>query len=328
MLNHVTIIWLVLLVVSAAILMLLLKERKRKLSKYDMLFRLGYAILAFVVSGLVYFFLQGDAHALVVAARLGLLLLGTFNTAVMFRQEWSIRSGIDFDKDSFWPETLYMLSCAFTAAIAFLAAPFSFELVPYAENLAVNLWDAPLVYLLPFFVWKAIDAAGQCPLKIIERPWLFPIEPVNPKDWQWRNLRQVNFELHSSLETEYDLFSWHSKPWIEAPQEMGLGLAFRLCIQLRRQNSSYGSIQDMGDEYDGDAQFCWLFYRKKQLLQPRTWFVGKRYLDPFLSIAENGIERSDVIVATRIIGDGSHSTVDYGGDLSSNITEKTVLIQR
>lgn len=328
MLNAVIIIWVVLLVVSAAILMLLLKHKDRKLSKYDMLFRLGYAIIAFGVSGLIYYFLQDNSHTLVVVTRIGLLLLGVLNTVVIYHQKWSVRDSTDYSKDSFWLEMVYMLSCAFTSSIAFLAAPFSLELVPYAENIAINLWDAPLVYMLPFFVWKTIDISGQRPLKEIERPWLFPIEQVNPKDWQWRNLKQVNFELHSSLETEYDLFSWYSKPWIEAPQEMGLGIAFRLCIQLRRENNDYSSIQDMGDEYDGDAQFCWLFYRKQQLTQPKTWFTGKRYFNPFLSITENNIGKSDVIVATRIVGDGSHSTADFYDNPISDDTEKTVFIQR
>lgn len=328
MLNIVIIVWLVLLIVSAGALMLLLKHYDRKLGKYDMLFRLGYAILAFGVSGLIYFFLKGDTHSLVLATRIALLVLGAFNTAVIYHQKWSIRNGTNYKEDSFWLEMVYMLSCAFTSAIVFLAAPYTMELVPYADNLAITLWDAPLVYMLPFLVWKTIDLAGQRPLKQIERPWIFPIEQVNPKDWQWRNLKQVNFELQNSLESEYDLFSWHAKPWIEAPREMGLGLAFRLCIQLRRENKNYSSIQDMGDEYDGDAQFCWLFYRKRRLTQPSTWFTGKRYLNPFLSIAENKLGKGDVIVATRIAGDGSHIAQDYFANPNSDQAEKTVYIQR
>lgn len=328
MLNLVIVIWAVLLILSTGILLLLLKQTKRKLSKYDMLFRLAYALLTFLVSTLIYYSLQEDSHALVIATRVGLCILGAINVYVVYQQEWSVRSGVSPREDSFWVETMYMLSCAFTASIVFLAAPFSFQLVPYSEDLSLYLWDAPLVFMLPFFVWKAIDLAGQYPLKEVVRPWLFPIEPVNPKDWQWRNLKQINFELHSSLESEYDLFSWHAKPWIETPQEMGLGLAFRLCIQLRRENGNYSSIQDMGDEYDGDAQFCWLFYRKRQIIQPYTWFATKRYLNPFLSIEENDLKKSDVVVAQRIMGDGSSHAANLYDNHVSDEEEKTVFIQR
>ncbi len=225
-------------------------------------------------------------------------------------------------------EGLYMLSMALLGSIAYVAAPFSFDLVQYSSEVAFLIWDAPLLYFLPFLVLKIFDAAGQIPLKSIESPWLFPIEKVNPEAWKWRNLLQVNFKVKSSLLEEYDLFTWYARPWIEAPVEVELGKVFHLCIQERRKKSDLLTIQDMGDEYDGEAQFCWMFYIKPVWYKPKSWFASSRILNPFVSIEQNQLSADDVIVAKRIVGDGKSHLADLYDDIPEDDSEKTVFINR
>jgi Ca2+/Na+ antiporter len=329
MLDPVIIIWVVLLVISAAVLMLLLKHRDRKLSKYDMLFRLGYAALAFGLAALAFLLFDKDSVWLVSISRLCLLFVGVINVVTIYKQAWTKRDRLNAEEDSFWIEMVYILSCAFTASVAFVAAPYAFQLIPYSEDLSAIFWDIPLVYALPYFIVKVFDITGHMPLKAAPKPWLFPIERVEPSEWNWKaKVQRINFELHDSLETEYDLFSWYAKPYIEAPLDAELGKIFRMCIQIRREKGNYTAIQDMGDEYDGAAQFCWLYYKKPRLLEPESWFKQKRYLNPFASISANGITAKDIIVAQRIHGDGSHYAIDQQDLSTTNDDEKTVFISR
>ena len=266
---------------------------------------------------------------LIISNRVSILLVGMINAFVIYTQTWTKRDVLNSDSDSFWLEFLYIASCAFAGSISYVAAPYTFEFVPYSEDISAMLWDIPLVYLLPFILLKLIDLAGHVPLKELKVPYLFPIERVDPSKWNRKaKVARINFELNDSLETEYDMFSWHAKPFIEAPIEEELGKVFRLCIQIRREKGNFSAIQDMGDEYDGDAQFCWLFYKKAHFLKPKSWFNKNKYLNPFLSITANGIQPSDIIIAQRIHGDGSHYAVEQLDYPIINDDEKTVIIPR
>ncbi len=329
MLEPVIIVWVVLLAISAGLMMFLLKQKGRKISKYDMLFRLGYAALAFGLGALNYFLFEEHNNWLILTSRLSLLVLGVVNVMVIYRQAWALRDQLNFKTDSFWLEMLYLFSCAFTGSICYIAAPYVFQMVPYSVDLSAQLWDIPLVYMLPFFHLKVFDLSGQIPLKALKTPWLFPIEPVDTTDWNRKaKVIRANFELHDSLESEYDLFSWYAKPFIEAPLHIELGKVFRVCIQIRREKGNFSAIQDMGDEYHGAAQFCWLFYKKPQLTDPKSLFGKTKYLNPFLSMAENGIKSTDIVVAQRIYGEGSHYAQDDPDYPVIREDVKTVIIPR
>ncbi|MGB0424050.1 MAG: TssN family type VI secretion system protein [Flavobacteriales bacterium] len=327
MLNGVIISWTVLFLITGLGLMFLLKNKDRKLGKFDMIVKLITVVLAFAISFLAYYFTKGHSNLTVGFTRLGMLLLGSASVVVMYNQTWSIRNKHEFSEDAFGVEFMYVLNMAFLCAIAYLAAPYTFELVPYSEEVAPAFWDAPLVYIIPFLLIKILDFSGQFPLKRVEQPYVFPLEQVNHQDWQWRGMRQVNFALKASLVEEYDLFAWNSRPWIEAPVERKLGEVFHLCIQERRKKSNLSTIQDMGDEYQGTPEFCWLFYVKALWNKPNTWFRKTRCLNPSLTIEQNNISKNDIIVAVRIIGDGSASANLYEGMIEED-SDKTVLINR
>ena len=177
-------------------------------------------------------------------------------------------------------------------------------------------------------MFKLGDLSSQIPFKMVENPWLFPLEKINPQDLPWRNLMQVNFQVKQSLLDEYNLFSWAVGTWVEAPREVTLGQVFHLCIQERRPRKDLKTIQDMGDEYDGQPQFCWIFWIKLKWYDPSTWFRKPRYLNPDLSIEHNKIRSSDVVIARRIPGSGKkQSSIDYKGMIGDD-PEKTIIIQR
>lgn len=293
-----------------------------------MIYKLILIVFAFLISSAIYFFLVESPH-LIWGSRLSVLGLGILNVWVLYKRPWSVRHKFKHEEDSLWAEGIFVLLGGLLMAIAYASAPQALELVPYSVDLSVTLWDIPIVFLLPFLVFKTGDLSSQVPFKMVENPWVFPLEPVNPADWPWRDLMQINFQLKRSLLEEYNLFSWFAYPWIEGPKEVKVGQIFQLAMQERRKRSDLTSIQDMGDEYDGSPRFVWIFYFKRIWYNPMTWFRKSRYINPDLSITQNDIQKGDVIVARRIPGDGTKPAgIDYSGMIGGrDDLEKTIIIK-
>ena len=304
-----------------------IKKQKRKLEKYWMIYKLILIVLAFLISSLVYFFFVKTPH-IIWFSRLTILGLGVLNVWVLYRRPWPVRSKFEFEEDSFLPEFLFALLGGLLVSIAYSVAPQSWEIVDYSEDVSRSLWDAPIVFLLPFLIFKLSDFSSQIPFRVVENPWVFPLEDINPSDWPWRDLMQINFELKRSLLDEYNLFSWSARPWIEGPKEVSVGQIFRLAMQERRKRIDLSSIQDLGDEYDGAPRFVWIFSFKWIWYNPMTWYRNPRYINPDLSINQNKIQKGDVIIAKRIPGDGTKlGGFDYQGMLEGEDSEKTIIVK-
>jgi len=326
--EFVILIWGILTMILGFLLVFLMKKQKRKLEKYWMIYKLVLIVLSFLVSAVAYYFLVDSPHVIWVV-RLGILLLGTLNVWILYRRPWPVRNAFKFEEDAFWPEFVFVLLGGLLVSIAFATTPQTLGIIDYSVNVSETFWDGPIVFLLPFLVFKMSDISSQVPFKIVENPWVFPLERINASEWPMRELMQVNFEVKRSLLDEYNLFSWWAKPWIEAPKEVNLGQAFQLAMQERRRKSELVSIQDLGDEYDGPPRFVWIFSFKKVWYNPMTWFRNPRYINPDLSIKQNDIQKGDVIVARRVPGDGSTPVNrDYGQYTSGDDNDKTVLIKR
>ena len=246
----------------------------------------------------------------------------------MYKRPWTLRHEFKYEEDAFLVEFLFVLSGGLICGLAFVTSPQAFEVVPYSVDLSSDYWDIPLVYLLPFLIFKMSDYSSQIPYRLVENPWVFPLEAENPETWPWRDLMQVNFEIKRSLLDEYNIFSWSARPWIESPKEVSLGKIFRLAMQERRQRKDLSSIQDMGDEYDGTPRFCWIFSFKRIWYNPATWFRQPRFVNPDLSLKQNKIRKGDIIVARRIPGDGTKpSGINYENMLHED-DDKTVIVKR
>ncbi len=321
------IIWCLLLFVFGAALLFFAKRKKRKLDKYAGIYKLILALLTFLVSILAYW-LAADTPHVIWVSRATVLLLGGINVYALYRRPWTVRHPTDFKQDAFLTEFLFVTVSGLLTATVFVAAPQSVGIIEYSKDVSAGIPDAPLIFLLPFLLFKLHDFAGQMPFRTVENPWIFPLEPVNAEEWPRRDLMQVNFEVRRSLTDEYDLRARPARPWIEAPKEVTVGMIFRLAMQERRKRADLGSIQDMGDEYDGTPQFCWLFSVKRIWYNPMTWHRNPRFINPDLSIKQNKIQKRDIISARRIPGDGSKAAgLNYAADYGED-TDKTVIINR
>ena len=333
--ERVLIIWTILAFVLSFLFRFIMKRKKRKTSKYMMYYKIALVLIGFLAGWLTFFFTIQSPHPSIVMnvngvwiIRLVVLALGAGYAWFIYSRSWTVRDLDEYKKDSLFPEILFVLMGGMFLSIAIATAPQVFGVVPYSMNVSSEIWDLPLVFLVPTVVLKVMDMSGHMPFKEVENPWIFPIEKVNPQLWPWRDLMQVRFELKKSLIDEHNMYTWCAEPVIEAPREVDLGRVFRLCIQERRNRQEYQGIQDMGDEYDGTPKFCWIFYLKRRWWLPQTWFRKERYLNPSLSIEQNDVRGYDIIRAMRIPGDGSAiSGLNYD-DMMFGDQDKTIIIKR
>lgn len=322
----VIIIWAILALISGFVFMWLAKAYKRKPGRYMTIHKLVLYLLTLGASFLVYYSLSKSLH-LIWVSRLSVFTLAVLHTWALYIQPLSERNKFEYEEDSFWPEFVFTAIQAFAVSIVFVFSPQLFGLVEYSVDVSATLWDLPLSFLMPFLLLKLSDYASQMPNRLVENPWVFPIEPVVTESWPWRNLLQVNFQVRKSLLDEYKLFGAVANPWIESPKEVPLGDVFRLVIQERRKRADLETIQDLGDEYDGQAKFWWLFSIKQVWWNPYTWFRKPRYLDPNQSIMKNMVRKNDIILLRRISSEG----IDLSGMVSSKRDgidpEQTVIIK-
>lgn len=319
-------IWTILAATFGFLLLYVLKKQKRKLGKLMMVFVLVMLAIVFLVSASTYWLAYPSIH-LIWLDRFNFLALGAVTTWALYFRPWTVRNTSDYQLDSILPELLFLAGGGCLAAVLYVSTPQFIELVPYSKDLSKDLWDLPLLFLFPLLFIKTFDLVGHVPFWTLENPFLFTIEEEDIRNWPRRDLMQVNFSLKNSLEQEYDLFAWSTKPWIEAPKEVALGRVFRLMIQQRRQRTDLETIQDMGDEYDGQPSFWWAFKIKFQLFKPSTWARSKSYLNPDLSLKQNGILNGDLIEAKRVPGEGKKVEIDYG-HVDDDDMGKTVIINR
>lgn len=325
--EFIVLVWFVLLIITSVLLVFFVKRHKRKLDKYAVIYKLVLMLTVFLCSSLTYFFLYDSPHIIWVT-RTVILILGMLNVYALYKRPWTIRHPLKYEEDSFLVESLFVSISALLAATIFTKAPQIWGILPYSKDVSATIADAPLWFWLPFLVYKLRDFSGQVPFKLVENPWVFPLEPVNADQWPWRNLMQVNFEIRRSLIDEYDLAATPARPWIEAPKEVSIGMIFRLAMQERRKKESLTSIQDMGDEYDGTPRFCWIFSIKKVWYNPLTWFRESHFINPDLSVVQNKLQKGDIILVRRIPGDGTKTAgLNYSEDFGFD-ADKTVIIKR
>ncbi len=265
---------------------------------------LVFVIVSSIIGLALQYTLKNSLH-IVWATRVALLVLGSFHVWSLFRMKWVKRDPYVFLKDSMWPELASTVTIALACSMAFVLSPRLFSL-PFVSiripriPVDYTMWDAPVVFLLPFLAYKLADFASQIPYRFVEKIWYYPQELLSAEKIPWRDLIRVNFVVANTLRDEYRIIGRRSHPWIEIPNEIQLEKAFRFMVQERRKKQGLTIVQDLGSEYGGEPQFWWLFRVKIVPWKPSTWRRKPRYLNPELSIQENRVRGGDIIIATRV----------------------------
>lgn len=326
--SPVIVVWALLAVGAAFLLRWAMKSRGRKPTPRTAKHGLVALLVASLAGWLTERYL-GDEPSVVWAGRLVMLVLGSLHLWGLYYIGWTERHGTDYKKDSLLPEGAFTLLLGLLVSICFAASPraIPFLKLPFQPE-DITMWDAPLLFLFPWLVLKLFDIAGQIPPRVVENPWVYPLEEVNTEHWPWRDLIRVHFRVSKSLRDDGRLFGRSTTPWIEVPREAVLGKVFRLNMQEHRKHRR-DTIQDLGNEYAGEPLFWWLFHIRRVWWKPSSWSRKVRYLDPDQSLAANEVRNGDVIRACRISKDALEG-VDYRSRRQQPPIDpdKTVLIHR
>ncbi len=305
-----------------------LKKHNRSLDSVATIHVLAFALVCSAFGCLMPMMVKSEIWLLWMN-RILLLVFGILQVWSLYRQSWVVRDKFDRAKDSLWPEFSFTVVVALLCSFCFIASPRALGFFSLSKAMPdTGLWDAPLYFLISFFVFKLFDRAGQKPFRTVEAPWFSPIEAVNPQKWPWRDLTRVDFQVAESLLEEYTVFGRQSTPWIEIPRAAQLGLVFNLNMDERRKIKGVRTIQDIGNEYDGAPKFWWLFSVKVVWWKPSTWFRKPRFLNPNLTVAQNGVLNGDIIKARRMPAESAVMPASAWAGASDYDPEKTVFIQR
>jgi hypothetical protein len=232
------------------------------------------------------------------------LILGILNAWLLYpKLFWAYRDAERADRDSFWAEGLFTLTVCILSVLALLV---SFILIS-GKSISLDnrpdfvFWTLIAVFVLPFFVLKGYDFLNQIPARNFDVKWTYPTHtPLEPNRWQWEHKVWVNFDVADSLENERKWRVKRAKFSVEMPREQSLENAFRLALREHHDRGPAIPVQDLGYERSRQGDFWWLFKIKCIIWRPNTWFRKNRYLDPYISIVENGLRQGDVVKAQRM----------------------------
>jgi hypothetical protein len=120
--------------------------------------------------------------------------------------------------------------------------------------------------------------------------WYFPENDLDfeipEEQLEDKNIILIEIQIQRGLENS-DIIPIRGR----APLKMELGLYFALAITEYNDTNAGKQIKIVDDT---DSVFAWNFYFKPK------FFSSQEYIDPLVSIRENGIRENDVIIAERV----------------------------
>ncbi len=329
--DPVIIIWTILAILAGFWFRWSLRRHSRSIDSATSWHILGIVLLTSVTGITLQLTMKNSLH-LVWASRVALFLIGIIQVWSLYYRSWIKRDKHNYLKDSFEPELTFTLTIAIVCSICFVMSPRLLN-IPYLKLPRITpdytVWDAPVIFILPYLIFKLGDFGSQIPYRFVEKIWFYPHELVSAEKIPWREIVRVNFVVANTLLDEYRIFGRRSHPWIEVPREAPFEKVFCLMVQERRKKQGLSIIQDVGNEYGGEPKFWWLFKVKFVIWRPSTWRRKIRYVNPFLSVAANGLRSGDTIRAWRVPADKEMLPENHPWKGQSSIDpEKTILIHR
>jgi hypothetical protein len=146
-----------------------------------------------------------------------------------------------------------------------------------------------LFFIAPTFIYIAFDYFTRIPGKIF-KVWEFPSPGAlpDPKDSEMADLIIINIEIRKRLDDSRTVFK------AKAPKHMTLGKLFYFFIGDYNSRNPNNPVDINETE---TRRFSWSFYQTPNI------FIGRKHLDPDLTISENKIKENSSILCERIISE-------------------------
>lgn len=154
-----------------------------------------------------------------------------------------------------------------------------------------------LSFLVPLVFWWTYVSMASIPSEIYT-VWYYPSGET------WIDLDHLDFDRMKVLEIELFKFPEDVTPLkvkVKAPPNMQFGTWYKKFIDDYNQKFPAAGIRYAAG---GAAPYGWIFYIKK------NFFRRKRFIDPALSLEENGVNEKAPIFARRVV----RVTTESGGE--------------
>jgi hypothetical protein len=238
-------------------------------------------LLFFGLVGLLGFLPISSLAQLFVICQAFFIILGIWHYFQMTRLIRNSQS-----QDNFLQELLFTAYVSSLGIFAFLTVFAYSEQTPHQ----LQFVGGQLMFFIPFLLISTASAAVDIPPKVYSR-WYYPSDPsmMEVPDSIWENPSKITliFELTRSMDTTEAVLLR-----VQAPGLISMGLLF--ANSLADWNDRSPGNQILAHDNMGIA-YGWNFY-----LESKSIFQGRQYLDPELSIRENGLSESDRVIAVRV----------------------------
>ena len=274
------------------------KNEKKFLRRYAI-----FAILLFWLLGIFGLVPMENVRGPYIGFQLGFFILGVLHVWFLdIMHRWN-----DGEENYFRQELLYTVFFTALGAFGFilifyLIRPLSAKIgilnkaIPTGLQARTIFNDTPLVFLLPYFLKKAYDFWKRIPVRKY-KVLLFQPEIMDNPAYNARHIRSmVKFNFFISVAHSDN--SNRMKIATVADRSYHLGSFFHVFVADYNRKNQTQAFRSMTHDEHGEGLF-WIFYQKRDSI---WWWNSKKYVNPYASVQENGIQNEEVIYAERIIG--------------------------
>jgi hypothetical protein len=258
----------------------MLKEEGKEVSVKVFIIYSVVAILIAALLGLTGLITINSASSFFMGLQAAVFVLGIVHVFALYRlNSWS-------EQESLWQELVFTLYVAMLGAFIFLIL---FNVLN-KHGYAVLFTSSFIFFLVPFLVVKCFDFMLMIPAEVYPM-WYFPAGEVDleiPEDvMDDESIIVVEFQMARALSDDAETIKSRSK----LPLKLEFGRFFPIFLDQYNDRNAGTQIEFL----DGSKQpYGWNFYIKPK------WYQSPRYINPDITIRENGVKENDIIVAERV----------------------------
>ncbi len=263
----------------AGVFFALKKEQKQISVKVFVIYSL-VTLLSYALIGLSGLMKIENPLKLFIALQVGSTLLGIIHAFTLYRlNAWN-------DRDSFVHELVFTLYVSALAALSFIVVFSLCNQMGYVLIFSGSI----IFFLVPFLVLKCYEFMIQIPEEVYTK-WFYPIgqgENDLPEELlDDTNVVIIEFRMLQNTNEDSELIKSRSR----LPLKIEFSKFFPAFLEQFNDRNPGRKIQfmDANNEPHG-----WNFY-----LLPK-WWQFKTYINPQLTIRENGIKENSIIIAERV----------------------------
>jgi hypothetical protein len=237
-------------------------------------------VVIFALIGLTGLMNIGNAPGFFMGLQLGIFVFGLIHAATLYRlNSWTAQ-------ESFLHEFIFTLYIAMLGALVFLVVFAHFN----KQGYALLFTSSFVFFLVPFLVAKCFDYMLMIPEEVYPK-WYFPAGEVDldlPDEVMEENsIIVVEFQMTRNDGPDQDIVKSRSK----LPLKIEFTRFFPIFLDQYNDRNPGTQIQFLDEAKQPHG---WNFYIKPK------WYQSPKFINPDLTIRENGVKENDIIIAQRV----------------------------